>query len=30
MEALKQGHVRPDELVAVLFTGAIRGEGNGT
>jgi threonine dehydratase len=30
MEALKQGHIRPDERVAVLFTGAIRGEGNGT
>jgi threonine synthase len=27
MKALKQGHVRPDERVAVLFTGAIRGEG---
>ncbi len=30
MEALKQGHVRPDERVAVLFTGAMRGEGEGT
>ena len=30
MEALTQGHVRPDERVAVLFTGAIRGEGNET
>jgi threonine synthase len=30
MEARKQEHVRPNERVAVLFTGAIRGEGEPT
>jgi threonine synthase len=30
IDLLEQGRVRPDERVAVLFTGAIRGEGNRT
>jgi threonine synthase len=30
VQARKQEHIRSDERMAVLFTGAIRGEGNGT